>query len=91
MMNQMNELLLLYLIYELLMILKKNLNMYVDDDVRVLMIYVQNFEQVQMMIHVLNNDNLNHHYDILKMFLYVFDVHLFVLNIDVVNNLLLYL
>jgi len=64
--------------------------MYVDDDVEIL-IYVQNFEQVQMMIHVLNNDNLNHHYDILKMFLYVFDVHLFVLNIDVVNNLLLYL
>jgi len=75
------------------MILKKNLNMYVDDDdddVEIL-IYVQNFEQVQLMIHVLNNDNLNHHYDILKMFLYVFDVHLFVLNIDVVNNLLLYL
>lgn len=70
MINQMNVLLLLDQIYELL---KKNLNMH-DDDVEVL-IYVQNFEQVQMKIHVLNNDNLNHHYDILKMFLYVFDVH----------------
>jgi hypothetical protein len=49
--------------------------MYDDDDDVLVLIYVQNFEQVQMMIRVLNDDNLNHHYDILKVFLYVFDVH----------------
>ncbi len=62
MMNQMNELLLLYLFYELL---KKNLNIYDDDDDVLVLIDAQNFGQVQMMILVLNNDYLNHHCDIL--------------------------
>jgi len=64
MMNQMNELLLLYLFYELL---KKNLNIYDDDDDDDVLVLIdaQNFEQVQMMILVLNNDYLNHHCDIL--------------------------
>ncbi len=62
-----------------------------DDDGVLVWIYVQNFEHVLMMNRVLNNDHLNHHYDILKMYLFVFDFHWFVLNTDVVNNLLLYL
>ncbi len=78
-MNQMNELLLLYLIYDLLKILMENLHMYDDndddDDGVLVWIYVQNFEHVLMMNRVLNNDHLNHHYDILKMYLFVFDFH----------------
>jgi hypothetical protein len=74
MMYRMNELCLLYRIYGLWEIWMKNLNRYDDDDVQV-WIYVRNFEQVQMMIHVLNNDNLNHHFDILQMYLFGFDFH----------------